>query len=242
MIRLLREIPEARAVPRRGLIHLYGVRKVYPGRGVVALRGVDLTVGQGEFVAVVGPSGSGKSTLLHLMGALDRPTSGDIYFRGVSLRSVANLAAFRLRTVGFVFQSHHLLPVLTAAENVEVPLIARGVSRRQRRKRAQELLARVGLAHRARHYPGELSGGESQRVAVARALANDPPVILADEPTGELDSATAAEVMEVLAGLHVEGRTLVVATHNPEVVAAAERVIVLRDGRIAAIRMQEGRG
>jgi ABC-type lipoprotein export system ATPase subunit len=239
MIRLLTEIPEARTVPRRPLIRLYGVRKVYPGRGVVALRGIDLTVGQGEFVAVVGPSGSGKSTLLHLMGALDRPTSGDVYFQGVSLRSVANLAAFRLRTVGFVFQSHHLLPVLTAAENVEVPLIARGVSRRERRARAHELLARVGLAHRARHYPGELSGGESQRVAVARALANDPPIILADEPTGELDSATAAEVMEVLAGLHVEGRTLVVATHNPEVAAAAERVIVLRDGRIVDSRTQE---
>ncbi len=239
MIRLLGETPGSAVTARRPLIRSYGVRRVYPGRGVTALAGIDLAIGQGEFLAVVGPSGSGKSTLLHLLGALDRPTSGDIYVDGTSLRTVRNLAAFRLRTVGFVFQFHYLLPVLSAVENVEVPLLARGVPRRRRRERALALLARVGLADRAHHRPAELSGGESQRVAVARALANDPAIILADEPTGELDSQTAAEVMAVLQDLHTEGRTLVVATHNAEVAAAAERVVVLRDGRIVEERRRE---
>ncbi len=239
MIRLLGETPGSAVTARRPLIRSYGVRRVYPGRGVTALAGVDLAIGQGEFLAVIGPSGSGKSTLLHLLGALDRPTSGDIYVDGTSLRTVRNLAAFRLRTVGFVFQFHHLLPVLSAVENVEVPLTALGTPRRRRRERALELLARVGLADRAHHRPAELSGGESQRVAVARALANDPAIILADEPTGELDSQTAAEVMAVLQDLHTEGRTLVVATHNAEVAAAAERVVVLRDGRIVEERRRE---
>ncbi len=238
MTRLLLEAPEVRAATRRPQIRLYGVRRVYPGRGVTALAGIDLAIGQGEFLAVVGPSGSGKSTLLHLLGALDRPTSGDIYVNGTSLRSVRNLTAFRLRTVGFVFQFHHLLPVLSAVENVEVPLAALGMPRSRRRARALELLARMGLLARAHHRPAELSGGESQRVAVARALATDPSIILADEPTGELDSQTAAEVMAVLGELHAEGRTLVVATHNAEVAAAAERSIVLRDGRIVEERRQ----
>lgn len=239
MTRLLLEVPEVRAAVRRPQIRLYGVRRVYPGRGVTALAGIDLAIGQGEFLAVVGPSGSGKSTLLHLLGALDRPTSGDIYVNGTSLRSVRNLTAFRLRTVGFVFQFHHLLPVLSAVENVEVPLVALGMPRSRRRARALELLARMGLLARAHHRPAELSGGESQRVAVARALATDPSIILADEPTGELDSQTAIEVMAVLGELHAEGRTLVVATHNAEVAAAAERSIVLRDGRIVEERRQE---
>lgn len=236
MRRLLLGTPAVRAAARRPLIRLYGVRRVYPGRGVTALAGVDLAIGQGEFVAVIGPSGSGKSTLLHLLGALDRPTSGDIFVNGTSLRTVRNLAAFRLRTVGFVFQFHHLLPVLSAVENVELPLAALGMPRGLRRERALELLARVGLLARAHHRPTELSGGESQRVAVARALATDPPIILADEPTGELDSQTAAEVMMVLGDLHAEGRTMVVATHNAEVAAAAERMVVLRDGRIVEER------
>ena len=239
MTRLLLEAPEVRAAVRRPQIRLYGVRRVYPGRGVTALAGIDLAIGQGEFLAVVGPSGGGKSTLLHLLGALDRPTSGDIYVNGTSLRSVRNLTAFRLRTVGFVFQFHHLLPVLSAVENVEVPLVALGMPRSRRRARALELLARMGLLARAHHRPAELSGGESQRVAVARALATDPSIILADEPTGELDSQIAAEVMAVLGELHAEGRTLVVATHNAEVAAAAERSIVLRDGRIVEERRQE---
>lgn len=231
-MRVLAKAPVVQAPLRRTAIRLYGVRKVYPGRGVVALAGVDLTVAEGEFLAVVGPSGSGKSTLLHLLGGLDRPTSGGIYYGEISLAGIPDLAAFRRRTVGFVFQSHYLLPVLTAAENVEVPMVALGVSPRKRRNRAMALLTRVGLSARAHHRPAELSGGESQRVAVARALANDPPMILADEPTGELDSHTGQAVLELLTDLHREGRTVVVVTHNHEVAAAAQRIVALRDGRI----------
>jgi ABC-type lipoprotein export system ATPase subunit len=213
------------------------VTKVYPARRVEALRDVDLAVAPGEFVAVVGPSGSGKSTLLHLVGALDRPTSGEVEVNGVLVSTVRRPDRFRLTTVGFVFQMHHLLPVLTAVENVELPMVPLGMSRRDRRARALDLLGRVGLAHRADHLPAELSGGESQRVAVARALANDPPLILADEPTGELDSETGGEIVRLLAGLRSEGRTVLVATHNPYVAAAASRVITLRDGRIVDERI-----
>jgi putative ABC transport system ATP-binding protein len=218
------------------LIRLEGISKVYRDRRVVALHDVDLTIDQNEFVAVVGPSGSGKSTLLHIMGALDRPTSGEVYINGSSLSAMPDLASFRLRTVGFVFQFHHLLPVLTAVENVELPMVALGMSRRTRRRRALDLLARVGLTSRAEHLPSHLSGGESQRVAVARSLACAPPLVLADEPTGELDSESAQVIVELLGELQREGRTVVVVTHNDDVAAAARRVVALRDGRITGDR------
>ncbi len=219
------------------LIRLHGVGKVYHGREVGALRDIDLIVNPGEFVAVVGPSGSGKSTLLHILGALDRPTTGNGVVAGARLGPLARSDTFRLRTVGFVFQLHHLIPVLAAVENVEVPMVALGVPRRARRQRALELLDRVGLSHRADHLPSELSGGESQRVAVARALANDPPLILADEPTGELDTVSGEAVIRLLGELHREGRTVVVVTHNPQVAHAASRIVELRDGSIVDDRM-----
>ncbi len=214
------------------LIKIEGVNKVYRGQEVVALRDVNLTIEEGEFLAVVGPSGSGKSTLLHILGALDRPTAGDVYVRGACLRTLPRPDRYRLRTVGFVFQLHYLVPVLTAVENVELPMVALGVPRWRRRRRALDLLDRVGLVHRAGHLPAHLSGGESQRVAVARALANDPPILLADEPTGELDSETGRDIVQLLAVLNTEGRTVVVVTHNPQVAAAVVRIVGLRDGRI----------
>lgn len=215
------------------MIRLEGVGKIYPNGQVVALRGVDMAIERGEFVAVVGPSGSGKSTLLHLMGALDRPTEGEIRVDGASLAALRRPDVFRRRMMGFVFQLHHLIPVLTAAENVEVPMVALGMPLHLRRRRARDLLERVGLAGRAHHLPSQLSGGESQRVAVARALANDPPIILADEPTGELDTETGQEIVRLLAELNAQGRTVIIVTHNPQVAASARRTVVLRDGRIS---------
>jgi ABC-type lipoprotein export system ATPase subunit len=199
---------------------------------VTALRDVSLDIQMGEAVAVVGPSGSGKSTLLHILGGLDRPTSGNVYVDGAALGLTIDPEEFRLRMVGFVFQSHHLIPVLTVAENVEIPMIALGA--RLRRRRSMELLERVGLADRAAHLPSELSGGESQRVAVARALANDPSIVLADEPTGELDSETGMMVINLLVDIVREGRTLVIITHNQDVARLAHRIITLRDGVVVA--------
>jgi ABC-type lipoprotein export system ATPase subunit len=213
------------------LVVLRQVSKVYHSRGVEALRDVDLDIGRGEFVAIVGPSGSGKSTLLHLLGGLDRPSSGEVRVGGLRLKGV-DLTMFRRRVVGFIFQFHHLVPVLTALENVELPMVPLSMSSAARRRRAAQLLARVGLANRLTHLPVDLSGGESQRVAVARALANDPELILADEPTGELDSENGAAVVALLENLNKEGRTVVIVTHNPQVAAAARREITLRDGRV----------
>jgi len=213
------------------LVVLRQVSKVYHSRGVEALRDVDLDIGRGEFVAIVGPSGSGKSTLLHLLGGLDRPSSGEVRVGGLRLKG-ADLTMFRRRVVGFIFQFHHLVPVLTALENVELPMVPLRMSTAARRRRAAQLLARVGLANRLTHLPVDLSGGESQRVAVARALANDPELILADEPTGELDSENGAAVVALLENLNKEGRTVVIVTHNPQVAAAARREITLRDGRV----------
>lgn len=214
------------------LIKVSGVSKIYQTARVAALRNIDLTIGRGAFVAILGPSGSGKSTLLNILGALDRPTSGEVFVDGSHLAEVSSLHAFRLRTVGFIFQWHHLLPALTVVENVEIPLVPLGIPRGLRRRRALELLDRVGMATRTEHRPAQLSGGESQRVAIARALANDPPIILADEPTGQLDSESGGMVIALLAGLHKEGRTIIVATHNPQVARAASSIVVLRDGRI----------
>ena len=200
---------------------------------VRALRGANVAVARGDFLAVTGPSGSGKSTLLHLLGGVDLPTSGHLHFLGRNLAelSVEARAALRLRQVGLVFQRFHLLPMLTAIENVELPLAAARVPRRERRERAAAVLERVGLADRLRHRPGELSGGQCQRVAIARALANDPAIVLADEPTGELDRATSRRVLALFQELNAAGTTVVVATHDLELAAGARRRIEVVDGR-----------
>ena len=197
------------------------------------LRGVDLTVGEGEIVAIVGPSGVGKSTLLHIMGALDVPTSGKVYLRDndVFAMSETERAAFRNRTVGFVFQFHHLLRELTALENVMMPCLVGGMERDQAASRAEELLAAVRLSGRADHRPGELSGGEEQRAAVARALATRPLMVLADEPSGNLDRASSDELHDLIWGLRESiGQTFVIVTHNPDLFERADRVVVLKEG------------
>jgi putative ABC transport system ATP-binding protein len=207
---------------------------------VDALRGVDLTIARGEFVALVGPSGSGKSTVLNLIGGLDRPTSGQVWINGVELSASdeRTLTHHRRQHVGFVFQSFNLLPRLTAEENVALPLMFNGVPEKERQARARVLLERVGLGPRLAHRPTQLSGGEQQRVAIARALVGQPALLLADEPTGNLDTATGAEIMALLKELNQEqGLTLLVVTHDPEVATFADRVVRLRDGRI-----QEGEG
>ncbi len=215
-------------VETRDLVKIYG-----DGAEVRALDGVNMKVWEGEMVAVMGPSGSGKSTLLHLIGALDRPTSGQVIVNGQDLATVKDLDRFRSEMVGFVFQLHNLIPTLTALENVEIPLYERRVSARERRRRAQELLEMVGLGDRLRHLPAMLSGGEQQRVAVARALANEPAIVLADEPTGELDSERSREIIELMHRLNHElGTTFIVVTHDPDVARQTDRILVLDSGRI----------
>jgi putative ABC transport system ATP-binding protein len=204
---------------------------------VAALRGVELEVARGEVVVVAGPSGSGKSTLLNLMGALDRPDTGTVAVDGVDVATLSERARtlLRRRRLGFVFQSFNLIPVLSARENVEYPLLIDGTSRRTCTERALEMLAAVGLAERARHRPDQLSGGEQQRVAIARALVHRPQAVLADEPTGFLDSATAGSVMEMLERLNRDlGVTVVLATHDPVLIARAPRRVLLRDGLVTA--------
>jgi len=214
-------------IETRDLVRVYG-----DGAEVRALDGVNLRVAKGELVAVMGPSGSGKSTLLNVLGALDRPTSGKVYINGADLAELKDQDAFRSATVGFVFQLHNLLPTLTALENVEVPMLGR-LPAEARRARAEELLGLVGLADRAGHLPGELSGGQRQRVAVARALANRPPLVLADEPTGNLDTAAGRELMVLLRQLNqTNGTTFVVVTHDHAVARQTNRVVVMQDGRI----------
>ncbi|HMO59365.1 MAG TPA: ABC transporter ATP-binding protein [Roseiflexaceae bacterium] len=215
-------------VEARNLTRVFGEKIV-----VQALSGVDLQISAGEVVAIVGPSGSGKSTLLNLIGALDRPSTGEVLVNGTPISDVRDLDRFRGQTIGFIFQSHNLLPTLTARENIEIPMYETGRSPAQRRERALELLELVGLAARADHLPNQLSGGERQRVAIARALANQPAIILADEPTGNLDSVNTADIMRLLIDLNQsQGVTLVLVTHNPEVAAATQRVVSLRDGKI----------
>ena len=211
-------------------------RYALQGEEVAALRGVTLDVRQGEYVAMVGPSGSGKSTLLTLLGGLDSPTAGEVTILGTPLSTLGDrqLTRLRLERIGFVFQRFHLLSVLSARENVELPMAERGVAAAERRARADELLAYVGLAGRAHHRATQLSGGEMQRVAIARALANRPAIILADEPTGELDMATGKEILALFRRLNHDGTTLVVVTHDDQLAAEAGRVVRMLDGQITA--------
>ena len=218
------------------LIRVENICKIYhPGDNEVrALDGVNLTIGAGELVAVVGHSGSGKSTLMNILGCLDVPTGGKYYLNGsdVSCLSDNELSDIRNRQIGFVFQGFNLIHNLDAIGNVELPLIYRGMDRRSRREAARRALELVGLEERLRHKPSEMSGGQQQRVAVARAIAARPPLILADEPTGNLDSRTSGEIMEILKGLHRAGRTVVIITHDLDIAAQARRVICIRDGQI----------
>jgi putative ABC transport system ATP-binding protein len=219
-------------------VQLAGIRKTYRSGSIEfeALRGVDIQIDQGEYVAVIGPSGSGKSTLMNLLGCLDNPTEGTYLLGGedVSAMSETQLAHVRNRRIGFVFQQFHLLSSLSAWRNVELPLIYAGVSRTVRRERAVRALERVGLGDRIDNRPGELSGGQQQRVAVARALVTEPDIILADEPTGNLDSASTAAVLALLDELHHAGRTIVLITHEHDVAARAARNLVIRDGLITS--------
>jgi putative ABC transport system ATP-binding protein len=230
------------SVPRRAdpsaVIEVDEVRKTYRNGTleVEALRGVSFTIGSGEYVAIMGPSGSGKSTLMHILGCLDVPTSGSFWLAGedVSTMSEDELAHVRNRRIGFVFQQFNLLASLTAWRNVELPLVYAGVDRSERRARALAALDRVGLGDRVDHRPGELSGGQQQRVAVARALVTDPALILADEPTGNLDSVSARDVLALLDELHRSGRTIVLITHDADVAEVAGRTMRIRDGQISS--------
>jgi len=218
------------------LLELRGVVKTYHrgGASVEALRGIDVRVERGEWMAVTGPSGSGKSTLLAILGLLDRPSRGEYRLEGTATAALDDDTAshVRNRRVGFVFQSFHLIPTLTVQENVETPLLYARVPEREWGERAARCLERVGLAHRATHLPTELSGGEAQRAAVARALVCEPALLLADEPTGNLDTASTHDVLGLFDRLHAAGRTIVIITHDDEVAARAERVVVVTDGRL----------
>jgi putative ABC transport system ATP-binding protein len=217
-------------------IKLRDIVKIYQmgGEDVVALKDINLDLRQGEYAAIMGPSGSGKSTLMNIIGCLDVPTSGSYHLNGqeVAAATEDELAAIRNREIGFVFQTFNLLPRATAAKNVELPLIYAGIPPEERRQRAAEVLEAVGLAKRGHHKPNEMSGGERQRVAIARALVNRPSVVLADEPTGNLDTKIGEEILAVFQHINDEGKTVIVVTHDPDVGAKAQRTIVLRDGQI----------
>ena len=218
------------------IVEAKSVSKVFPMAAgpVSALRDVSLRIAPGEFIGVVGPSGCGKSTLLHVLGVVDVPTTGEVLFkdRQIGSMSDADRSRLRLREIGFVFQRFFLLPMLTAWENVELPQAEAGVGRAERRERTGDLLAYVGLAARAGHRPSELSGGEMQRVAIARALANRPHLLLADEPTGELDQATGEQIISLIDRLHADGMAVLVVTHDPAIAGRAHRLLHMRDGRI----------
>ncbi len=225
------------------LIRLHGVTREYrmDAETVHALRGVDLVLSSNEYVAVMGPSGSGKSTLMNLIGCLDTPTAGEYWLNGVEVSQMDDdaLARVRNREIGFVFQIFNLLPRATSLHNVELPLIYAGTSAKERRRRAERALERVGLGDRMVHKPNELSGGQRQRVAIARALVNEPSILLADEPTGNLDSSTSAEIMSVFDELHGQGQTIVMVTHEADIAAHAAREITLLDGTIHSDTVKE---
>ena len=218
------------------LVEIKDVCKIYnPGENEVrALDHVSLTIDEQEFVAIIGHSGSGKSTLMNMLGCLDVPTSGEYWLHGQDVSALSDdaLSDIRNREIGFIFQGFNLIPNLTALENVELPLIYRGVSKSVREELSVEALKKVGLEHRMDHKPSEMSGGQQQRVAIARAIAQAPPVILADEPTGNLDSNSTKEIMDILKGLHKEGRTVILITHDNEIAAQAKRVIKIKDGKV----------
>ena len=220
------------------IIRLEHISKIYhPGENEIrALSDVSLTIHKGEFVAIVGQSGSGKSTLMNLLGCLDTPSEGAYILEGsdVSTLSDHQLSAIRNRQIGFIFQGFNLIPSLTALENVELPLIYRGVGREERRRTARESLERVGLGNRIRHRPAEMSGGQQQRVAIARAIAAHPPILLADEPTGNLDSASGADVLEILRSLNRDGHTVILITHDSGIAATIDRVVHIQDGQIVS--------
>ncbi|SIT91101.1 ABC transporter ATP-binding protein [Edaphobacillus lindanitolerans] len=222
------------------MMKLSNITKSYGAGSLVVpvLRGVDLEIGDGEFVAIMGPSGSGKSTLMNIIGFLDKQSDGVYSLNGEDVKesNEKQLARLRNEHIGFVFQQFFLLPRLNAQKNVETPLIYSGVSKKERIERARALLQKVGLEDRMSHLPSELSGGQKQRVAIARALVNNPSVILADEPTGALDSKTGAQIMELLTGLNREGKTVIIVTHEEEIAAYTDRIIVLRDGMIVEDR------
>jgi ABC-type lipoprotein export system ATPase subunit len=212
-----------------------GVEKSFDDGQVQALRGADLQVLPGEFVAITGPSGCGKTTLLQMLGALDRPTAGTLLYRGNSLPDLADPAAYRSREIGFIFQAFHLLPTFTALENVQIPMFEGDLPVTERKDRATALLTAVGLKHRLNHFPAKLSGGERQRVAIARSLANRPGVLLADEPTGNLDSDNARLILELIVQLHREQQmTLVLVTHDLSIAEQASRIVQMKDGRVMA--------
>jgi putative ABC transport system ATP-binding protein len=218
------------------VVEARGVTRTFPmpAGPVVAVRDLTVSIAQGELVSICGPSGCGKSTLLHIFGCVDAPSQGQMLVDGVDVSSLsdAERSAIRLSKIGFVFQRFFLLPMLTAAENVELPQAEAGRPRAERRSRTLELLDYVGLAHRAHHRPSQLSGGEAQRVAIARALANRPRLLLADEPTGELDQATGQQIVSLFERVHADGTTVVVVTHDPAIAARSPRVLTMRDGRL----------
>ncbi len=220
----------------RTMIEMEQVRKEYQSgeQAVKALDGISLSIAENDYVAIMGPSGSGKSTLMNIIGCLDTPTGGTYSLDGERVDSLSDesLSRIRGRKIGFVFQSFHLLPRLTALENVALPLVYAGVPRARREERAREALARVGLSHRMTHLPGSMSGGQRQRVAVARALIAHPSIILADEPTGNLDTATSEEIMQLFGEIHASGNTVILVTHEEDIARYAHRIVRLRDGRI----------
>jgi ABC-type lipoprotein export system ATPase subunit len=219
--------------PATPLLQVVNVSRTYDDGRVQALKDVSLEIKKAEYLAIMGPSGSGKSTLLNLLGALDQPTSGDILFGGQSLRNLPDLDRFRASTLGFVFQSFYLLPTLTALENVQIPMFESSLNSRRRAEKAAELLSLVGMSHRSGHLPKKLSVGERQRVAIARSLANDPQLLLADEPTGNLDSASGKNVLDLFDRLHRDhGLTIVIITHDPHVAARGQRTVWIRDGQL----------
>ena len=226
------------------LIEIRDLCKIYnPGEVEVrALDHVSLTINRGELVAIIGQSGSGKSTLMNQLGCLDVPTSGDYFLSGQNVAKLSDneLSDIRNREIGFIFQGFNLIPNLTAVENVEVPLIYRGIGKRERRQLAISSLEKVGLGHRLDHKPSQMSGGQQQRVAIARAIAPAPPLILADEPTGNLDSASSKEILQILKQMHASGRTVILITHDNEIAAQARRIIHIRDGKIDSDTLNEG--